>query len=98
MLAADDSGLSDPFARVLITTQCQTTRVRAVLDGCWETRRGGCFFPQALCLSSRPGFSGQDIGLDCSDLGGSIELEGLRSEDLFSGADLRTNSEGGRLQ
>ncbi|XP_040103383.1 fer-1-like protein 4 isoform X1 [Oryx dammah] len=27
VLAADDSGLSDPFARVLISTQCQTTRV-----------------------------------------------------------------------
>ncbi|KAM7327020.1 hypothetical protein ACRRTK_013387 [Alexandromys fortis] len=26
VLAADDSGLSDPFARVLISTQCQTTR------------------------------------------------------------------------
>lgn len=33
VLAADDSGLSDPFARVLISTQCQTTRVRAEL-GC----------------------------------------------------------------
>ncbi|ELR53294.1 Fer-1-like protein 4 [Bos mutus] len=27
VLAADDSGLSDPFARVLISTQCQTTQV-----------------------------------------------------------------------
>uniref|UniRef100_A0A2K5QBB5 C2 domain-containing protein n=1 Tax=Cebus imitator TaxID=2715852 RepID=A0A2K5QBB5_CEBIM len=27
VLAADNSGLSDPFARVLISTQCQTTRV-----------------------------------------------------------------------
>ncbi|KAF4023595.1 hypothetical protein G4228_015468 [Cervus hanglu yarkandensis] len=27
VLAADDSGLSDPFARVLISTQCQTMRV-----------------------------------------------------------------------
>ncbi|KAM5305508.1 LOW QUALITY PROTEIN: fer-1-like protein 4 [Glossophaga mutica] len=27
VLAADDSGLSDSFARVLISTQCQTTRV-----------------------------------------------------------------------
>lgn len=31
VLAADDSGLSDPFAHVLISTQCQTTRVRAKL-------------------------------------------------------------------
>lgn len=32
VLAADDSGLSDPFARVLISTQCQTTQVRAELE------------------------------------------------------------------
>lgn len=32
VLAADDSGLSDPFARVLIATQCQTTQVRAELE------------------------------------------------------------------
>uniref|UniRef100_A0ABI7ZQ34 C2 domain-containing protein n=2 Tax=Felis catus TaxID=9685 RepID=A0ABI7ZQ34_FELCA len=33
VLAADDSGLSDPFARVLISTQCQTTRGPPVFLG-----------------------------------------------------------------
>ncbi|XP_053783303.1 fer-1-like protein 4 isoform X4 [Desmodus rotundus] len=37
VLAADDSGLSDPFARVLISTQCQTTRVlEQTLSPLWE--------------------------------------------------------------
>lgn len=43
VLAADDSGLSDPFARVTISTQCQTTQVRAGL-GCGQRgarRQGG---------------------------------------------------------
>ncbi|XP_069907996.1 fer-1-like protein 4 [Oryctolagus cuniculus] len=37
VLAADDSGLSDPFARVLISTQCQTTRVlEQTLSPLWD--------------------------------------------------------------
>ncbi|EPY78283.1 otoferlin-like protein [Camelus ferus] len=37
VLAADDSGLSDPFARVLISTQCQTTRVlEQMLSPLWD--------------------------------------------------------------
>lgn len=66
MLAADDSGLSDPFARVLISTQCQTTQVRAELEcgsgwgvpGDKSGVKAELFFPQALSLSSGPGFSG----------------------------------------
>lgn len=30
ILPADDNGLSDPFARVVFSTHCQTTRVRAL--------------------------------------------------------------------
>ncbi|XP_038428050.1 fer-1-like protein 4 isoform X1 [Canis lupus familiaris] len=37
VLAADDSGLSDPFARVLIATQCQTTQVlEQTLSPLWD--------------------------------------------------------------
>ncbi|XP_049725507.1 fer-1-like protein 4 [Elephas maximus indicus] len=37
VLAADDSGLSDPFARVLISTQCQTTQVlEQTLSPLWD--------------------------------------------------------------
>ncbi|KAL6046825.1 hypothetical protein STEG23_005098 [Scotinomys teguina] len=37
VLAADDSGLSDPFARVLISTQCQTTRIlEQTLSPLWD--------------------------------------------------------------
>ncbi|KAM4841899.1 LOW QUALITY PROTEIN: fer-1-like protein 4 [Thomomys bottae] len=37
VLAADDSGLSDPFARVLISTHCQTTRVlEQTLSPLWD--------------------------------------------------------------
>ncbi|ERE71692.1 fer-1-like protein 4 [Cricetulus griseus] len=37
VLAADDSGLSDPFAHVLISTQCQTTRVlEQTLSPLWD--------------------------------------------------------------
>ncbi|XP_019510714.1 PREDICTED: fer-1-like protein 4 [Hipposideros armiger] len=37
VLAADDSGLSDPFARVIISTQCQTTRVlEQTLSPLWD--------------------------------------------------------------
>ncbi|XP_071067922.1 fer-1-like protein 4 [Dasypus novemcinctus] len=37
VLAADESGLSDPFARVLISTQCQTTRVlEQTLSPLWD--------------------------------------------------------------
>ncbi|XP_032758323.1 fer-1-like protein 4 [Rattus rattus] len=37
VLAADDSGLSDPFARVLISTQCKTTRVlEQTLSPLWD--------------------------------------------------------------
>ncbi|XP_074203314.1 LOW QUALITY PROTEIN: fer-1-like protein 4 [Camelus bactrianus] len=37
VLAADDSGLSDPFARVLISTQCQTTQVlEQMLSPLWD--------------------------------------------------------------
>ncbi|XP_008838974.1 fer-1-like protein 4 [Nannospalax galili] len=37
VLGADDSGLSDPFARVLISTQCQTTRVlKQTLSPLWD--------------------------------------------------------------
>nr|KAF6422355.1 hypothetical protein HJG63_005082 [Rousettus aegyptiacus] len=37
VLAADDSGLSDPFAQVLISTQCQTTRVlEQTLSPLWD--------------------------------------------------------------
>ncbi|XP_008568705.1 PREDICTED: fer-1-like protein 4 [Galeopterus variegatus] len=37
VLAADDSGLSDPFARVLISTQCHTTRVlEQTLSPLWD--------------------------------------------------------------
>ncbi|XP_073930735.1 fer-1-like protein 4 isoform X1 [Castor canadensis] len=37
VLAADDSGLSDPFARVLISTQCQSTRVlEQTLSPLWD--------------------------------------------------------------
>ncbi|XP_066093289.1 fer-1-like protein 4 isoform X1 [Saccopteryx bilineata] len=37
VLAADDTGLSDPFARVLISTQCQTTRVlEQTLSPLWD--------------------------------------------------------------
>uniref|UniRef100_A0A4X1T8F6 C2 domain-containing protein n=1 Tax=Sus scrofa TaxID=9823 RepID=A0A4X1T8F6_PIG len=37
VLAADDSGLSDPFARVVISTQCQTTRVlEQTLSPLWD--------------------------------------------------------------
>ncbi|XP_021496224.1 fer-1-like protein 4 isoform X1 [Meriones unguiculatus] len=37
VLAADDSGLSDPFAHVLISTQCRTTRVlEQTLSPLWD--------------------------------------------------------------
>ncbi|XP_044517518.1 fer-1-like protein 4 [Gracilinanus agilis] len=37
VLAADDSGLSDPFAHVLISTQCQSTRVlEQTLSPLWD--------------------------------------------------------------
>ncbi|XP_069863932.1 fer-1-like protein 4 [Dipodomys merriami] len=37
VLAADDSGLSDPFARVLISTHCQTTKVlEQTLSPLWD--------------------------------------------------------------
>ncbi|KAM6163837.1 fer-1-like protein 4 [Rhynchocyon petersi] len=37
VLAADDSGLSDPFARVLISTHCQTTQVlEQTLSPLWD--------------------------------------------------------------
>ncbi|XP_019065455.1 fer-1-like protein 4 [Fukomys damarensis] len=37
VLSADDSGLSDPFARVIISTQCQTTRVlEQTLSPLWD--------------------------------------------------------------
>uniref|UniRef100_A0A671FQ71 C2 domain-containing protein n=1 Tax=Rhinolophus ferrumequinum TaxID=59479 RepID=A0A671FQ71_RHIFE len=37
VLAADDSGLSDPFARVIISTQCQMTRVlEQTLSPLWD--------------------------------------------------------------
>ncbi|KAM6147451.1 fer-1-like protein 4 [Erethizon dorsatum] len=37
VLAADDSGLSDPFAQVLISTQCQATRILAqTLSPLWD--------------------------------------------------------------
>ncbi|XP_032318095.1 fer-1-like protein 4 [Camelus ferus] len=47
VLAADDSGLSDPFARVLISTQCQTTRVRSGL-GCGRRGAGDKVLEQML--------------------------------------------------
>lgn len=47
VLAADDSGLSDPFARVLISTQCQTTRVRARMGH----RRRGALLSKVLSFS-----------------------------------------------
>nr|XP_031543734.1 fer-1-like protein 4 isoform X2 [Vicugna pacos] len=47
VLAADDSGLSDPFARVLISTQCQTTRVRPGL-GCGRRGTGDKVLEQTL--------------------------------------------------
>ena len=31
LLAADDDGLSDPFAKVLFSTQCQVTRVGTIV-------------------------------------------------------------------
>lgn len=37
LLAADDNGLSDPFARVLISTQCQVSKVvRETLSPAWS--------------------------------------------------------------
>ncbi|XP_074068175.1 fer-1-like protein 4 [Macrotis lagotis] len=37
VLAADDSGLSDPFAHVLVSTQCQSTRVlEQTLSPLWD--------------------------------------------------------------
>nr|XP_031289780.1 fer-1-like protein 4 isoform X2 [Camelus dromedarius] len=47
VLAADDSGLSDPFARVLISTQCQTTQVRSGL-GCGRRGAGDKVLEQML--------------------------------------------------
>lgn len=92
MLAADDSGLSDPFARVLISTQCQTTRVRAGLGGVGGGGFGRqsqvgieLFFPQALSLSSCPGFSGQNIGSGSSDLEGGVALSVLGVRSCFLG-------------
>jgi hypothetical protein len=75
VLAADDSGLSDPFARVLISTQCQSTRVRA---GLGSGRRGlrdkmGWDCAKALSLSSHPRTSVQGPGWDCPDLKSGVE-------------------------
>lgn len=102
VLAADDSGLSDPFARVLISTQCQTTRVRPGLRvwgaGHWEKRSVGDELsspgPKPVFLSwvFRP-----EYWISCSDLEGGVELEGPRGEEQFSGVDFKTSSEGGRF-
>ena len=85
MLAADDSGLLDPFARVLISMQCQTMQVRAGLGGGWwrgTGRQGGwelSFFQGSQSLFC-PRFSGRDVGSDRPDLGGGVEPEGLRGD------------------
>lgn len=50
---ADDNGLSDPFARVVFSTHCQTTRVRLLKLlplSSWELRERKMTMPSLTCL------------------------------------------------
>lgn len=57
ILPADDNGLSNPFARVVFSTHCQTTRVRPLKLlplSSWELGERKVSVPSLTCLRPHP--------------------------------------------